>query len=355
MSAALSAAPPPPQPDNGPVVTLGFAEALAPAAGERLTGLLRVTGSPGGVVAFTRGVVTAVTSPGAPDAVALLLRSGRITEADWADAVKAGAADARIGAELVARTLLGATELRAICQMAALDGAFAIAAGRIDDCVLERDTAASWLSVPLDIEPEWLLAETERRLAALFAPRRTPISPFRDRLVPTPGAAERSKGPVTELRREILRHLNGRRSCRDVAFLLGRGLYAVTVEISLMLREGVVAIHPADDDPGPPPAPLGGPARHGPSRDRPRDASGDPAWEAGGAPGWEQDADRLPRRAPGASGFRGDLPLRPLSHRPRLRLRTLAEKDARTAGDPGAGAPADDATPGGSGQETGEP
>ncbi len=336
MSAALSAVPPPPPPDSEPAATVKLAQALAPTSGQRLTGLLRVTGSPGGVVALTRGVITAVTSPGAPDAAALLLRSGRITETDWSDAVRAGAADARIGAELVARTLVGATELRAICQMAALDGAFAIAAGRIDECVLERDTAASWLSVPLDIEPDWLLAETERRLAALHASRRTPISPFHDRPVPTPRAAERSHGPPTDLRREILRHLNGRRSCRDVAFLLGRGLYAVTVEISVMLAEGVAAVHPPDGDPD----------------HRPR-SPGDHPWPG---PPSGTEPDRLPRRAPGASGFRGDLPLRPLTHRPRIRLRALSDEDAPPGEDAGVREPTDDVTrPGARDQETGEP
>ncbi|MEV5413683.1 hypothetical protein AB0K60_33255 [Thermopolyspora sp. NPDC052614] len=341
MSAALSAAPPPPPPDSEPAATVKLAQALTPASEQRLTGLLRVTGSPGGVIALARGVVTAVTSPGAPDAAALLLRSGRITETDWSDAVKAGAADERIGAELVARTLVGATELRAICQMAALDGAFAIAAGRVDECVLERDTAASWLSVPLDIEPDWLLGETERRLAALRVSRRTPISPFLDRLVPTPRAAERPQAPPSDLRREILRHLNGRRSCRDVAFLLGRGLYAVTVEISAMLAEGVAAVHPPDGDPS----------------HRPR-SPGDRPWPEP-PPGAEPD--RLPRRAPGASGFRGDSPLRPLTHRPRLRLRAHSDQDAPPGGGAGAREPVDDVTRSGErgqetrDQETGEP
>ncbi|NUR86363.1 MAG: hypothetical protein HOY71_19950 [Nonomuraea sp.] len=40
----------------------------------------------------------------------------------------------------------------------------------------------------------------------------------------------------------MLELVNGRRSCRDLAFLLGRGLYPVTVEISRLLGEGAVAL-----------------------------------------------------------------------------------------------------------------
>ena len=44
--------------------------------------------------------------------------------------------------------------------------------------------------------------------------------------------------------REILALANGRRTARDVAFALGRGVYAVTLEADRMRRAGLVLIDP---------------------------------------------------------------------------------------------------------------
>ncbi|GAA0679999.1 hypothetical protein GCM10010193_37100 [Kitasatospora atroaurantiaca] len=220
--------------------TLELARVLIRAPGEQLSGTLLVTGNPGGSFHLSNGDVIAVESPGSPGTEALLLRSGRLGEADWAAAQQAGAVDNRTGAELIARMLVGAAELQLMCRMAAVDGAFAMGMGRIDRCTLEGP-AACHLAAPQGIEPDWLLQETVRRIRA-FGALPFAISPYRDRVTLTPAGAAQLNGSKTGERREILLRVNGRRSSRDIAFLLGRSLYAVTVELSRLLGEGLVEV-----------------------------------------------------------------------------------------------------------------
>ncbi|WP_159400955.1 MarR family transcriptional regulator [Streptomyces sp. NRRL B-24484] len=287
-----------------------LATALAATPGGRPSGTLTVLGDPGGVFHLASGVVTAVDSPGAPDVATLLLRSGRVSTTDWEAACRAGAAGERTGAELVARDLLGAAELQLMCTMAALDGAFAVAAGRVDGCTLAGGPARHHLPAPQGVDPEWLLHETDRRLRALAA-LRPPLCPLRDRIGPTTGArreaAAGSAGRLTGERREILRCADGRRSARDIAFRLGRGLYAVTVELSRLLAEGLVEVvphGPAPAGPGALPAPVGGTGVT--TARRPPDPP--PAY---------QPAGRLPVRRRGASGINDVLAWRSAAGRHR--------------------------------------
>ncbi|MFB6618069.1 MarR family transcriptional regulator [Streptomyces sp. NPDC056367] len=258
---------------------LELARALTEAPLDRISGTLLVAGDPGGSFHLSRGAIVEVVSPGAPGAETLLLRSGRIREADWASASESSTAGRPIGAELVARKLVGAAELQLICVAAALDGALAVGMGRIDGFNLERDAYGCRLAAPEAIEPDWLVREAERRIRALVS-RRHPFSPFRTRLGRTEAGTAALDAAAAGERREILLRLNGRRSARDIAFLLGRSLYAVTVEVSRLLVEGLVeAVVPA----------------------RAKDHLFGPATTAGG----------LPRRLPGASGVNDILPLRP--------------------------------------------
>jgi len=278
--------------------TRELARMLIRAPGEQLSGTLLVTGDPGGSFHLVNGAVIAVESPGAPCVEALLLRSGRVGEADWAAAYRAGAADDRTGAELVARTLVGAAELQLMCLMAALDAAFAVGMGRIDQCTLERGSATHHLPAPQGIESNWLLQETTRRIRA-FGSLRFSVSPYRDRPALTSTGAALLSGSTAGERREILLRVNGRRSSRDIAFLLGRSLYAVTVELSRMLGEGLVEVMPSGT------AEVG--SRRALMADRPPRVTRLPLRPAG--------TGELPQRERGAGGIDGILPLRPVADR----------------------------------------
>ena len=58
-------------------------EALLVCAAAGMSGVLRVTGDPGGAVHLARGRVVAIETPGAPSPEVLLLRSRRVSESDW--------------------------------------------------------------------------------------------------------------------------------------------------------------------------------------------------------------------------------------------------------------------------------
>ncbi|MFK0222901.1 hypothetical protein ACIQWN_32525 [Streptomyces vinaceus] len=80
-------------------------------------------------------------------------------------------------------------------------------------------------------------------------------------------------GSASGVRREILLRANGNRSVRDIAFLLGRSLYAVTVEVARLTGEGLLeTVRPAQladprggpSGPASPPPPPTRASGHGP-------------------------------------------------------------------------------------------
>ncbi|MEV6555124.1 hypothetical protein AB0M22_05355 [Nocardia sp. NPDC051756] len=192
-------------------------ELMDAAAGTR-TGILRVAGDPGGDFRVEGGQIVAVHSAGAPGVFELLARPGRGPTGD--------------------------AELRAVTAMAAVDGAFAIAAGWLDSCFWAETSTAAPAGVA-GIEPGWLLAETEWRLRALAQTR---VSPHRNRLLLSELGKTRAATAATSPRHEILRQVDGQRTCRDIAFLLYRSLYAVTVEVSRLLAEDLLLVPPPDHD-----------------------------------------------------------------------------------------------------------
>ncbi|WP_158675636.1 hypothetical protein [Nocardia stercoris] len=205
-----------PLPPVAPLPVPDVVSELAGARGTGRTGMLHVLGDPGGGLRLRGGLVIAIESPGAPGVFDLLARPGR--------------------------SCPGRTELRAIEEMAALDACFAIASGRIDECVWDATEsghadAAEPAARGLALDPAEVIAETRRRLFALPA---RGLSPHRNRLALTDyGRALRDSSDAGQ-RRDILTHIDGRRSCRDIAFRLGRCLYPVTVEVVRLLAENAV-------------------------------------------------------------------------------------------------------------------
>lgn len=268
---------------TGPVAGLGRRPALdresarelvrelAQAAATARTGVLRVTGEPGGDLHVVHGLVVTVDSPGAPGVRELLARPGR--------------------------TSTGEADLRVVTLMAAVDGCFAIASGWIGNCFWQADIHPEATEAPgtpeavapqlPGFEPGWLLLETERRLGALAHGR---ISPHRNHLQLTERGRVLLSGPGSGYRREILLWANGRRSCRDIAKLLCRSLYAVTVEVVRMLDDDLLVIAAVEADP--------------------------PAFDPAPARGLT-GRTLLPRRRRGASGINDALP--PCPPQPMLR------------------------------------
>ncbi|MCZ4611085.1 MarR family transcriptional regulator [Streptomyces sp. Lzd4kr] len=214
-----------------------LARALAVCARDGFTGELRVSGTPGGTFHLGDGRVVAAESPGAPGPEALLLRSGRVSGEQWAELMRESGGSRWPATALIARGYAGAAQLRVVCAMALHDAVFAIAAGRVDDC--ERvPTFEPFAQVPVGEPPLGLPQGAARRLTALTELPH-PVHPDRERPVPAPAPAD-TETPLTVLRRELLAHADGRRTARDLAFRIGRGVYAVTVEVARMLVDGLL-------------------------------------------------------------------------------------------------------------------
>ncbi|MEU8512880.1 hypothetical protein AB0C76_15000 [Kitasatospora sp. NPDC048722] len=271
-----------------------FTRMLTGVSRDRFSGALLVAGDPGGTFHLRRGAIVGVASPGAPGVDTLLLRSGRAIP-DRAPAGGSGVAGST-GAPQAALEPVGAAELRLIRGMAALDAALAMGIGRIDGFTVDHDATAHRSAAPEEIETEWLLLEADRRIRALDSLGLS-ISPFHDRLARKNAGAALS-GSATGERREILLRADSRNTSRDIAFLLGRSLYAITVEVLRMLGEGLVEA-------------VTLPGKNGPVRSSATAADRTPTEAAACAVGGA--ATRLPRRRPGASGINEVLPLRPVA------------------------------------------
>ena len=199
---------------------------------------MRVAGNAGGVFHLRDGEVVAVDSAGSPGVEVLLLSSGRVSAEDWNAALVESVGTGSLQAALVARGHLGPDEIQAVAMAAMQDGAFAVAAGDVERCVVEDNADEPLLPSADGVAPEVLLSDTAGRLDVV-ASLPVPLSPYLDRVV-----AARGADPPTAERREIIALATGRRSARDMAFATGRSLHSVTVEISRMLGEELLEIAP---------------------------------------------------------------------------------------------------------------
>ncbi|MEW1826611.1 MarR family transcriptional regulator [Streptomyces sp. NPDC088196] len=262
-----------------------LARALADCGREEFTGGLRVSGRPGGIFHLRGGLVVAVESPGAPGPEALLLRSGRIGGEQWADLVRESGGTRWPLDGLVAHGYAGAAQLRIVCVLALHDAAFAVAAGDVDGCELAPD-AQPFAPVSLGEPSARLLQDATRKLAAITA-LPYPVRPDRER--PRAPAYALDEAGLGLLQRELLTHVDGRRTARDLAFRTGRGVYPVTAEVARMLAEGLLEC--ADS---PVPIPVRVPPEAPVVRRREQPALPPPQFTA---------PAELPRRNPGASGI----------------------------------------------------
>jgi hypothetical protein len=212
-------------------------EALTVCAAAGMTGVLRVTGDPGGAIHIADGLVAAIETPGAPGPEVLLLRSHRVSESGWDEAFAAAAASGgRMSTELTRREMIGAGELEWLLRTALADGMFVLANGTVDEYRAEPGPVDFVLPLQPGAEPDSLLAETSRRIRVLAA---QPGRSGRDRIVAATGAVQPGMR-LGEGQDEILALADGRRAARDLAFALGRGVYATMLQVARMKQAGLL-------------------------------------------------------------------------------------------------------------------
>lgn len=300
---------------GGPEVLGEIGRSLLRFSREGFSGVLRVEGGPGGALWIRDGLVVAATTPAAPGPESLLLRSGRVSEKDWTDAYATGAPADRLAAELAGRGVIGEAALEAVCLAALFDAVFAMVLSGVESCAAEPvgpGDRLPLLPVLPGIGHDRLARETARRMEHAERWRRLGLS-MRVRPVPPAVPAPTLLG-ADRIRRAVLERATGRRTPRDIAFVLGKGLFAVMSEIARMLEEKVLDLGETASAAGGAPAPT-------------------PEEEDAG----ESAAARLPRRRPGTSKINevlaltggGQVPARPL-----LALRSLPQ-EAEEAGPAG--------------------
>ena len=141
-----------------------------------------------------------------------------------------------MGAELIRREMIGAGELEWLLRTALADGMFALADGSVEEYRAEPGPVDFVLPLQPGAEPDSLLAEASRRIRVLAA---LPARNGRDRIVAATGAVQ----PGVRLgdgQDEILALADGRRTVRDLAFALGRGVYATMLQLARMQQAGLL-------------------------------------------------------------------------------------------------------------------
>lgn len=208
---------------------------------EEFTGTVRVSGSPGGTIHLRGGLVGAIETPGAPTAASALLTTGRVDDEAWLAACATEPDADRVGAHLVAAGLIGAAELEIICTAAVFDGAFAMALGPAGGWET-GDREPTLVAAP-GVEPRALTEEVTRRTGVLARTGVTPgeLARLRPEVAGDTGSGAmgatgagggRSGAWLSRRHRELLDRVNGRRTPRDLAFALGRGLFAVMLDLN---------------------------------------------------------------------------------------------------------------------------
>jgi hypothetical protein len=226
-----------------------------------------------------------------------LLKSHRVDEPAWA-AAAASARVARDGtddgpdngtddgtdayyaaldAALVGRGVIGRAELGLLHTAAVFDGAFALALTTPDGWELAGPAP---VAAAAGVEPDRLAEETARRLGVL-ARRFGTVGEFARTRIEAASPLPLRPGARYAA---VLSVVNGRRTPRDIAFALGRGLYAVMADLARMDGLGLLRRdRPAEPLGRPSTAPRAAAPEAGPVRQPPPVPAGP-----------------LPRREPGS-------------------------------------------------------
>lgn len=214
-------------------------------AADGRTGALHISGRPGGVVYLADGRVAYAESPGTPGVEALVLRATRPDEVAWAATVasmqtrpgrKAAAAAA---GELVAKGVLPPVQLDAAVQSATADALLAMLAGYGVTVSRTRfvDGQRPWVALGRPLAAGTALVETARRLRLLASVGQR-VRPDDD-IVRAAGA-----GPVavrlSPRQWDLVRLCAERRTPRDLAWLVGRGVLATCIDVCELTEVGVM-------------------------------------------------------------------------------------------------------------------
>ena len=222
---------------------------LLDLAAKHATGALHLRGGRGGIVYLRDGEVAHAESALTPGVAALLLRP-TYSEEGWAEALparrQAGESDddATAAAELLRTGAVSPAHLEVLRRGAMADAALAVltvfaAAESTRSRPRFRPGERHWCPVERTVPVADVLTEVRRRTAVLagLAPGVAPDLPV-DRSVRLWFDPVR----LTAGQWDVVRLAGAARTPRDVAWLLGHGVFATTVAVHQLARLGVVSV-----------------------------------------------------------------------------------------------------------------
>ncbi len=220
-------------------------DALRQQAREEFSGAVVVLGEANGKVVLREGLLTTATTSAAPGLESLLLRSGRISDEEWTAVFAAAAPSGRLPTALVERRLLGSAGVQVVTRMATMDALFALALTQIARVTTEP-AGSGFLPPLLPVEPgievERAIRETSRRLAS--ASRWRADLGLEPQVRPRLATASARHGTAGGAQADLLARIDGRRTCRDIAFTVGRGLFPVMTDLASLAGDGRIVLPP---------------------------------------------------------------------------------------------------------------
>ncbi|SIO85720.1 hypothetical protein [Nocardiopsis sp. JB363] len=204
---------------------------------ESFTGSLRVFGPPDTTLHFHHGLVIAVPTPAAPGPDTLLLRTGTVGADTWATARERALATGDLGAELLDRGHVSAALLELALTRSVLDGVFAMGltpsnrGGQVLPGALPP-----LLRLDEGIDPDQALREAARRHTNLTHRWGPPADLARLR----PAAEAAPERAPSRAHHDLLLRADGRRTPRDLAFVLGREVSAVMADLTRLAERGLI-------------------------------------------------------------------------------------------------------------------
>ncbi|WP_433609885.1 ADAM 12 protein [Dactylosporangium sp. CA-139114] len=207
-------------------------DALGELAAQGATGALTVHGEPGGVVFLRDGLVNGCESPAAPSVDRLLTACGKVEERVWETI------PSRPARALVEGGHVTAAEIELCALQALYDAAFFVlgTAGaelRFDEGI------EHWLGAEGTVTADQVcdhVARQRRMLDEVHPSDATDLAPVVP--VPRPGL---DRVLLSGLQWEIVLHADGQRTPQELAGLLGRSAYAVTLDVRRLAAAGLVA------------------------------------------------------------------------------------------------------------------
>lgn len=206
---------------------------------DAFTGTVVITGAHGGRIHLREGLVGAIETPGTPSLESVLAKTGRVAEealSAWRHEGGEGVAGCSL---LVTQGLVGPGEMEIVARGTLFEGAFAMALSRPESW--QVTPAEQALSYAPGLEPQRLVGETARRLALVSRLWGAPGDLARAKARPSSRADHAvAIGRLSPRYQALLAMANGRRTTRDMAFALGRGLSAVMLDLIRMSGHGFV-------------------------------------------------------------------------------------------------------------------